>query len=162
MAKGFMRIDPFKHTLFRYQLNPEILKKLEELGLNSTGSVEGDLKAIKEAVGKLSKNSLNSAAPPKPETPPEIAVFMAKLGIKPTNSKEGDHAAIIEKLGNMLASAKTAEEKNEVNDLLNEFNIIIASLDPNDNREMHLAGHFRGMQQLGVLNSLFINKELRF
>ncbi len=151
-----MRIDPFKHSLFRYQSNPEILKQLQELGLSSTGSVEGDLKAIKEAVKKMSLNSPAKGSPP--ETPAEMAVFMKKLGLKPANSKEKDHCAVIDRLKGMLASARTDEEKQKVNDLVNEFNVLIATLESAQKPGHPHLSNFTGMQQLGNLNKYFIIK----
>ncbi len=153
-----MRINSFNNINFRNQASPEILKQLQELGLTSTGSVEQDLKAIQEATGKqqASIGIEEKTQPRKAEPPAEMVAFMKKLGLRPTGSKQGDYNAVMEKLREMLAAAKTDEDKHEVNDLLNEFNVIIASLQEKEKSDMLSADNFKGMQQLANMNRLFM------
>jgi len=151
-----MRLDPFKHNHFRTSSNPEIFKQLQELGLKPTGSVEGDLKAIQETLKNNPKKELTANLPKKPDTPPEIVAFMRKIGISPTNTREGDFSAIMDKLRSLLSSSKTKEEKQEANEMINEFNILIAS--DESSQEFGKIGlqEFRGRRQLGNMNKVFI------
>lgn len=149
-----MRINPLNNGQLNKDPNNELLKKLKELGLTSSGNVEEDLKAIKEATKKLILNGPKDANQAQPKTPQEVAIFMKKIGLTPTNSKDSDHNTIIDKLKKMLSVAKTDEEKNKVNELLNEFNVLIASIESPNNNQFN--GNFTGMQQLGSLNKFFM------
>jgi len=106
-----------------------IQKKLKELGLQSTGSQEADLKAIQNAlVQKSDENTVSSQgeAQSSPRTPEAIANFMEKLGLQPTNTKEGDNALITAKLSELESNAKTDTEKQNTQGLKAEFEAIIA------------------------------------
>lgn len=104
------------------------------MGLKPTGSRDGDLKLIDEALAKKANPTENSGVPaksaqkPSPQTPPAVASFMQKLGLSPTNSKEGDHAAITAKLAEISGKAQTPTEKMQVDSLNSEFQAIIASV----------------------------------
>jgi len=128
-----------------------IQSQLEKLGLQSTGSKEGDIKAIQNALAQKISPDENKilgqagGAPPPPRTPEAVACFMEKLGLEPTNSKEGDHALITAKLNQLESNAKTPSEIGNVQSLKTEFEAIIAQ-----------AGS-AGQQQSAAMNKAFFN-----
>jgi len=125
-----------------------IQSQLEKLGLQPTGSKEGDIKAIQNALAQKitpDKNQISCQAggtPPPPKTPEAVATFMEKLGLEPTNSKEGDNALITAKLSELELNAKTPSEINNVQSLKAAFESIIAQA---------------GQQQSAAMNKSFFN-----
>ena len=109
-----------------------IKSQLEKLGLQPTGSKEGDIQAIQKALAQKTSPDENKISGqiehPKrpPHTPEAVAAFMEKLGLTPTNSKEGDNALITAKLSELQSNAKTPLEINNVQSLKSEFEAIIA------------------------------------
>ncbi|HBG49278.1 MAG TPA: hypothetical protein DDW90_07215 [Cyanobacteria bacterium UBA9971] len=128
-----------------------IKSQLEKLGLQPTGSQEGDIKAIQNALTQKSSSDENQisgqmgGALPPPQTPEAVANFMEKLGLEPTNSKEGDNALITAKLSELESNATTPLDTNNVQSLKAEFESIIAQ-----------AGS-AGQQQTAAMNKSFFN-----
>jgi len=125
-----------------------IKSQLEKLGLQPTGSQEGDIKAIQNALTQKSSSDENQisgqmgGALPPPQTPEAVANFMEKLGLEPTNSKEGDNALITAKLSELESNATTPLDTNNVQSLKAEFESIIAQA---------------GQQQTAAMNKSFFN-----
>lgn len=127
--------------------DPQIMAQLKALGLQPTGSVQGDLAAIQQAKGGSGQQITGAQqAQHTPRTPAAVASFMQKLGIQPTNSKEGDDAAIKAKLNSLEASVKSAADRQSVAGLKAEFTNIVAQ-----------AGG-TGQAQLASMNKFFLVK----
>ena len=128
-----------------------IKSQLEKLGLQPTGTKEGDIKAIQNALTQKSSSDENKisgqagGAPPPPRTPEAVATFMEKLGLNPTNSKEGDNSLITTKLSELESKATTPSKINNVQSLKAELESIIAQ-----------AGS-AGQQQTAAMNKSFFN-----
>ncbi len=156
-----MKIGANPFIQARPPIDPITKAKLDQLGLKPTGSREGDLAAIQNALTGQAEKTGEQKGPqnwpqmPPPKTPDEIASFMQKLGLNPTNSKEGDHAAITTKLATLETIAKTDSEKQNVNTLKGELKTLIESV---QGKQPPPPEAMTGMQQLGLMNKFFMVK----
>ena len=153
----------FNPTVKLAKLDPadyQIRKKLEELGINPTGSKEGDLEAIRQATGKSGTEAAQGNKPAA-QTPPEIASFMKSIGATPTNSKEGDELAVRTRLQQMETQAATPADKSRVEGYKAEWAALTASAAPQSAGAQQNTGTgdaFAGQSQLAKMNRHFLVK----
>jgi len=146
-----------------------IKRRLQELGLQSTGSKDKDLKAIEEAEKKKDTEATDKVSQPQqiqqneqtqqaPQTPPEIASFMRSIGAEPTNSKEGDALAVETKLKQLETQAANPTDINTVNNLRSEWQQLTEAA-PSQGADLKQSGSgdaFAGQDQLAKLNKHFL------
>ncbi|OGI17441.1 MAG: hypothetical protein A2255_04790 [Candidatus Melainabacteria bacterium RIFOXYA2_FULL_32_9] len=159
-----MRIEFNSNFHRKSPIDPATKTQLDALGLKPTGSREGDLAAIEDAL-KLSKENAidNNGIMPPPQTPPEIAAFMRSIGLEPTNSKEGDLIAVTNRLNQLEAQATSQSDLNEVNSLKSEWAQLTNSAGSSDSHKQNASSNlFTGQEQLAKLNKLFLNKKTVF
>ncbi len=137
----------------------QLKKKLEELGIQPTGSKESDLQAIKEATGKSGTDSTDKITQ-APQTPPEIAAFMRGIGVNPTNSKESDAIAVSNRLNQLETQAAKKSDITLAQGLKAEWAQLTASA-PSEGAGSQQSGSgdsFAGQNQMAKINKHFLIK----
>lgn len=155
------------------QIDPDILAQLQALGLQPTGSKEGDLAAINAAKtakqaqqgqniqGQQQKGGPQGAGQGQgpPPGPPPWESLMQSMGLSLTGSKEGDFAAINQKISEMEASAKTDSEKQNVSQLKSQYQAVQSQANAGGPSQGGGGqNQFTGMTQLAEMNKLFMLK----
>lgn len=161
-----MRIGFNPNIQMKPPIDPKIKTQLDELGLKPTGTKEGDLAAIQDALLKKAQETSglqqNGDCPP-PQTPEEIAKFMRSIGLQPTNSKEGDDIAIRSKLNEMEVKATSQAELNTVESLRSTFAQLIASASSGGSSfqgQSTTCDSLAGQDQVAKLNKWFLLKSI--
>jgi hypothetical protein len=140
--------------------DPQIKAQLEALSLQPTGTKEGDLQAIKEALEKTKPDSSNKTTQ-SPQTPPEIAAFMGSIGLEPTNSKEGDEIAVQNRLNQLESQATNESEFNSVKSLRSVWAQLTSSASSGESsfqQQSTSTDSFAGQNQLAKINKWFLVK----
>ena len=158
------------------QIDEMLKTRLKALGLQSTGSVQGDLALLKSAQSGQSQSSSASQTDNANKVSTQIqassqaqqlpwASLMNELGVKPTGSKEGDFAAISSAIEVKSSQATTTEQKSEVKALQQEFASIQSQNDSNSTQSVAQAAspsaqsqqsNYTGQNQVAELNKYFL------
>ncbi len=165
------RINFNQRLKLKPPIDPNIKARLDALGLQSTGSKEGDLAKIKAAMDeqgintdKADKASSLPGLKEKEKPIPLWISLMEELNVKPTGTKEGDFAVISAKLSTMSSQATTEAEQNKVIGLTFQFNAVGGGLNmqPEKNNffqaQVNKPVDYTGQNQMADLNRYFLVK----
>ncbi len=165
------RINFKQRIKLKPPIDPSIKAQLDSLGLQPTGSKEGDLAAIKAALNeqsintdKADKASSLMGAPDQNKPAPPWLTLLQELKIRPTGSKEGDFAAIAARLTTINSQATTQAEQAKVATLISNFNALGGSLkaqashDKSSELQAHKPIDYLGQNQVAELNKYFLIK----
>lgn len=112
---------------------PEILQMLQQLGLQPTGSLEGDMAAIQQklqeiqAQGASQSNQAQGAEKAQgqgqgggstPELSSAIQSIMSAVGVSPSGNLNTDYSNVMNKIQNMILSATDEGQKQQAQMLL--------------------------------------------